>query len=160
VSPANLGQLPSDLPAPTGLCQIKRGVGGVITWNNTVPAQGMQDGGGSLMALYLTPPRRGWWLVHAVTMWLQIEAVWSSFEIGVDLNVADLNGRIRHKLQHSQHAAQGWQTIHVDAPFYLEGGQAYSCVTVWLYSSGCNQQYHCDPAYHWIEGEFIGDGAY
>ena len=74
--------------------------------------------------------------------------------------MADLNGWSRHKLQNSQHSAIGWVTVHVDAPFYLEAGNTYSASSMWIYSSGYNQQYHTEPGYHYIEGEFIGDGAY
>jgi hypothetical protein len=163
VTPKTLGQLSSNQPAPTGLVQCKRGaVEGTIRWNNTVPAQGLQDGAGQLMALYLTtPPQRGWWLLHAQALWLQIEPdAWTSIEWGIDLNVPDLTGRIRHKLQTSQHAFMGWITTHIDCAYFLEASTAYSCVMMWLYSSGWNQEYHCNGMYHYIEGEFVGEGAY
>ena len=161
MSPTNLGQLPSQQPAPTGLVQRKQGVAeAVITWNNTVPAQGLQDGGGGLMAIYTpTITRECWWLIHAETMWLQVEAYWIAFEWGVDLNTTDLNNFIRAKTQRNQHSALGWQGSAVDMAYRLAAGASYSCVMVWLYSGGWNQQYHVHPRFHYIEGELIGEGA-
>ena len=160
MSPTNLGALPGVEVAPTGLTQNKRGVAQTtITWNNTVTfGTSLQDGAGGNMFIQLTTgPRRGWWVIHGQTMWLT-DAPWASFEVHLFCTPADINGWSTFKVQHSMHAAVGWTTVSSDAVYLLEANTAYWCYLVWGYCSGYNWTYHCHPAYHYIEGEFIGEG--
>ena len=162
MSPTNLGALPGVEPAPTGLTQVKRGVASTtLTWNNTVTfGTPLQDGAGGNMVISLTTPnRRGWWVIHGQTMWLQVEAVWMSFEVWVSLSVSDLNGWSTFKSQHCMHPAVGWTSLSHDCAFLLEANSYYACYLIWGYSAGYNQTYHCHPAYHFIEGEFIAEGG-
>ncbi len=156
----NLGGLPSGAPARLGLGQRKQGANNVtLTWDNTYPPQGLQDGGGGLMQISVLAPQRGWWVVHGQSMWMQVDPVWCSFEIGLQLDRADLAGRSLMKCQHSMHPAEGWQSISLDAIWLLEESSQYWCTMQWLYSSGYQQQYYCYPYFHFIEGEFLGEGA-
>ena len=160
MTPVNLADLPGDQPAPTGLVQVKRGaVEGYLTWNNSIPAQPLSDGGGNPMQISITPPRPGWWCIHASSMWHQNEAYWMSWEWGVQLNIADADGRILHKLQCSKHSACTWNYNYIDCVFRLNQGVAYTAHMRWLFSSGWNQLYHTEKRFHYIEGEFIGEGA-
>lgn len=160
MSPTTLGQLPSNLPAPTGRAQVKRGVANTtITWNNTVSEQPLQDGAGGPMTISVATTRRAWWFVHGQMMWIQVDPVWVSFEVGLVMPIADRNGWSRLKTQHSFHSALGWQSISLDGLWLLEANVTYTCHLYWIYSSGYNQTYHCHPYYHYIEGELIGEGA-
>jgi hypothetical protein len=160
VSPTTLGQLPSDQPAPTGQVQRRQGTANTtIDMNNQVTyGTVLQDGSGANMTLSVTPTRRALWLVHAQTMWIQVDPLWMSYEVGLFLSPADRNSWNTFKTQNSQHPAIGWRTVVLDALWSLEANTTYYCSLVWLYSSGYTQRYHTYPYYHFIEAELIEEG--
>jgi hypothetical protein len=161
VTPINLSDLPSNQPAPTGLCQLKRGVGNVgITWNNTVAVQALQDGAGGLMRINITPARTGWWLIRAENIWQSPDAIWDYFHWGVRIVPLDLDGAGDDRCHHAMHSALGWTESCLDTVYRLAAGVAYYAEMYWPNSSsGYNQSYWAGQDYHYIMGEFVGEGA-
>ena len=161
MSPVNFGSLPNSQPAPTGLVQLKRGATAVdIQWNNTVPAQPMQDGSGQPMRISITPARAGWWLIRAETIWRTPDGVWTYFHWGVRLQPADADGWFDDRNHHTMHSVMVWTESVVNTAFRLNAGVAYYCDMWWPNASlGYNENYYTDPQYHFIAGEFIEDGS-
>ena len=163
MSPTNLGDLPSNQPAPTGLCQIKRGGGGGVNYSNGI-AQGttISDGAGGYMTIAVTPPRPGWWIIRAETIWLMLDATWAYFTWCVSCNPVDANGwgggggDWNHM---SQHSAQGWQESCIDTAYRLNANTTYTAGMYWGYSQGWTQQIYTGGDYTYISGEFIEDGS-
>jgi hypothetical protein len=160
MTPTPLGELPTNAPVPMGLMQRKWGnVDGNITWNNTVAAQPLQDNTGGQMRIDITPSRPGWWLVHASTMWHQADAIWVPWEWWVTLSPADADGRANHRTQINRHSACGWTWSQIDCAYRLNAATAYTAYMWWAYSGGYNQHYNTRWDRHYIEGEFIAEGA-
>lgn len=161
MSPVNLGQLPNNQPAPLGRWQRKDGAANVApTWNNGVSYRALDDGVGGQMRVDCTPTTRTWWLVHANTMWIVPAAAWVSWEWGLDLYPnGDLNGFWRAKVQMTQHSATSWNSASCSALYLLEANVSYTCYAVWHPLQANGVQYHCHPYYHWLEGEYVGEGG-
>src|SRR3954465_9540316 len=99
MTPVNLGQLPSDQPVPTGLCQFKRGVSSaqvVVPADNTA----FGDNAGGLMRIAITPQRAGWWIIRAQTIFTLADATWYYLAWNVTLNPADANGIVTEAAHH------------------------------------------------------------
>lgn len=162
MTPINLGDLPSNQPVPTGLCQIKRGTPttGTITWNNTVSIRPMEDGNGQPMRIAITPQRAGWWIIRAETIWSSPDPTWSYFHWGVRLVPLDLDGAGDDRMHHCMHSAQGWTESALNTVYRLGAGIAYYAEMYWPNaSSGYNQSYFSGQDYHYIMGEFVGEGS-
>lgn len=159
MSPINLADLPSNQPAPTGLCQIKRGAGSSIGLNNQYGQGTPLTDGTSPMQISITPQRPGWWVVRAETIWNQVDALWMYFTWYVGLSPADADGFSQAWNHTCQHSAQSWQESCIDVVFRLNAGVAYTAGMFWGYSQGYNQQYFAGVDYHFIMGEFVGEGA-
>lgn len=161
MSPTNFGDLRSDQPAPTGLCQVKRGASAVeIGWSNAYSARPIEDGAGNPMRIAITPIRAGMWLIRAEMIWRTGDPVWSYFHWGVRLTPADADGWFDDRNHHTMHSALGWTESCLNTAFKLSAGVAYTCDMYWPNSSsGYGQIYYCDPAYHGIVGEFLEDGV-
>ena len=160
MTPVNLAALPSNQPAPTGLCQIKRGGAETsLTYNNSIEqGRTMHDGTGVPLQISITPDRPGWWVVRAETIWNQVEAVWMYFAWFIGLNVNDADGQGWDWAHNCQHSAQGWQESCIDAIYRLNAGVTYTCRMAWGYSQGYNQQQYVGKDYTYIFGEFVGEG--
>ena len=162
MSPTNLAALPSNQPAPTGLCQIKRGspADTYIGWYSGVGVQALQDGAGGAMRIYLTPPRSGWWLIRAETMWHMGDAAWYYCHWGVRLSPLDADGRGDDRNHMCLHPALSWTEQVINTAYRLNAGTPYYCEIFW--PNACNAgtwYYHVYQDYHYIAGEFIEDGS-
>jgi hypothetical protein len=161
MSPINFGQLPSDQPVPTGLCQIKRGVSNVsiaVTAASGVVA--LQDGAGAPMRISITPPRPGMWLIRAETMWVLSDAAWYYCHWGVRCVPLDADGRGDDRNHHCIHSALSWTEQVINTAYRLNAGVAYYCEMYWPASANAGTwNYHCYPEYHYISGEFLEDGS-
>jgi len=155
----NLGNLPSQLVLPNGLGQIARGTyDGVNTWNNTVPAQPMQDGNGQQMKVQITPQRAGWWVVHAESIWQTPDAVWTYWHWGIYLTPADAYGWYDDRNHICVHSAIGWSEQTITTAFRLNAGIAYTAYIWWPNSTkGWNQSWWGGKDYFYIKGEFYED---
>ena len=160
--PVNIGNLPSDQPAPTGLCQIKRGVlGSSVNVNNTVPVQPIYDQpGGSPMRISITPARAGWWLIHAGSIWNQLDGGWQYWHSGVRLVPLDALGQGDDRNHHCQHPALGYCESIINTAYRLNANTAYYAEMFWpCASNGYTQQYATAPEWLYILGEFVEDGS-
>lgn len=161
MSPTTLGELPTNQPAPTGRCQIKRGaVNTSIGWVSGVAVQPLQDGAGSPMRISITPTRPGWWVIRAETIWVLSEAAWYYCHWGVRCVPLDADGRGDDRNHMCLHAALSWTEQVINTAYRLNAGTAYYCESYW--PNSCNAgtwNYHCYPEYSYIFGEFIEDGS-
>lgn len=158
----NLGDLPTDQPVPTGLCQIKRGVANTsIAWYSGVAVQPLQDGAGGLMRIGpITPTRPGWWLIRAETMWVLSESAWYYAHWGVRCVPLDADGRGDDRNHMCQHAALSWTEQVINTAYRLNAGTAYYVEQYWPNSANAGTwNYHTYPEYHFISGEFIAEGS-
>jgi hypothetical protein len=157
MSPTNLADLRSDQPAPTGLCQIKRGqVNGTIYYTNAV-AQGtiIHDGNNNPMRIGITPARAGWWIVRAENIWSTPDAAWAYFTWYLQLSPADADGVSQDWNHGCIHSALSWQESSIHTAYRLNAGVAYTVTEYWGYSQGYNQGWWSGPDYCYIMGEFV-----
>jgi len=169
MSPQNLADIPTGMPIPTGDCQVRQGSSNVsVTLNNTFSARPLQDGLGNDMFIEITPYYRGWWIIHAETIWNTPDAVWTYFHWGVrltdggaaDTAKADLNGVSDIRAHVPVHSALIWQESCISTVFKLEMNTVYRCVMWWPNSSfGYNNVFFAGKDYHHIQGEFVEDGT-
>ena len=161
MSPVNFGDLPSDQPAPTGLCQIKRGVANSsLAWSMAIGVRTMEDGSGGLMRINITPPRAGWWLIRAETMWVLSDAAWYYAHWGVRCVPLDADGRGDDRNHMCIHSALSWQESVINTAYRLLAGVPYYCEMYWPNSANAGTwNYHTWYEYHYIFGEFIEDGS-
>lgn len=157
MSPINLADLPSNQPAPTGLCQIKRGASNVgITYNNTIGVKPLEDGVGNPMRIAITPARAGLWLIRAETIWSSPDAIWTYHHWAVRCVPLDALGFGDDRNHHSMHSALGWTEGVINTAYQLNAGVAYYAEMYWPAScSGYNMIHFAGPDYHCIMGEFI-----
>lgn len=162
MSPINLDALPSNQPAPTGLCQIKRGgaaVGG-ITLNNTFSVRPLEDGNGQPMRIAITPQNAGYWVIRAETIWSSPDAAWDYFHWGVRCVPLDADGYGDDRNHHAMHSALSWTESVINTVYRLNAGTAYYTEMYWPNaSSGYNQTYFASQDYHYIMGEFVAEGT-
>jgi hypothetical protein len=140
---------------------MKRGaVNTTITWNNTVSVRPIEDGNGQPMRIALTPSRPGMWLIRAEMIWNTPDAIWSYFHWGVRLVPTDALGFGDDRNHHCMHSALGWTEQVINTAYQLAAGTAYYAEMYWPNSSmGYNQAYWAGPDYHYIMGEFVGEGS-
>ena len=158
MSPVNLGALPSNQPAPTGLCQIKRGAAdaqSVCPANNTA----MLDGAGAPMRIAITPARAGWWVIRAETIFILADAAWYYFSWYIQLSPADANGWSADYSFHCLHNAVGWRQNAIDAVFLLNASTAYTATMMFNVRQAGTVSYWTGSTYCYIAGEFIGEGS-
>jgi len=158
MSPTNLAALPSDQPAPTGLVQVKRGVNEAGAWySNSSGRQWLMDGAGGYMQIHLTPPRPGWWLLRAETIWTTDNGAWTSMTWSIQVNADEANVATDYL---SLHSAISWQEQAIDFVYPLSAGVGYSAGLVWANFGGAgNFAFWTGPTYTYIAGEFVGEGA-
>jgi hypothetical protein len=155
MSPAYLGALPLDQPAPTGLVQLKRGAGGQIAVpGNYSP---LVDGIGGTMKIAITPTRPGWWCLRAETIFIT-NANWISFAWYIEVLPADYNGDQSTWNYCTMHSAQGWQQSCLDATYRLKANTAYTAEMRFAFTQGEQQYFYAGPGYTFIAGEFVGEG--
>ena len=161
MSPVNLGDLSAIQPAPTGLCQIKRGAANAtIGWYSGVGVQPLQDGAGGPMRINIKPSRPGWWLIRAETFWVLSDGAWYYCHWGVRLVPTDAYGTGDDRNHMCLHAALSWTEQVINTAYRLYADTDYYCEMFW--PNACNAgtwNYHTWPEYHYIFGEFIEDGA-
>ena len=172
MSPKNLADLSSDAPVPTGDAQVRQGASNAESiYNNTVSARPLLDApGGNAAGMFIevVPYERGWWIVHAETIWRTPDAVWTYFHWGLRLTDggvantvrADMDGISDIRNHVIVHSAQVWQESVITTVFKLEKNTLYRCVMWWPNSSfGYNNTYFCGQDYHFMQGEFVEDGT-
>lgn len=161
MSPINLGELPTDQPAPTGLCQIKRGIANASTaltsGSGVVP---LYDGSGGPMRVSITPNRPGWWVIRCETMWVLSDAAWYYAHWGVRCVPLDADGRGDDRNHMCIHSALSWTEQVINTAYRLRPSVPYYAEAYWPNSVNAGTwNYHTYPEYHFISGEFIEDGA-
>lgn len=161
MTPVNLGQLPTDQPAPTGLCQVKRGVANTSTpLTSGSGVVSLLDGAGAPMRISITPSRPGWWLVRAETMWVLSDAAWYYCHWGVRCVPLDADNRGDDRNHMCIHSALSWQESVINTAYRLNANTAYYCEMYWPNSVNAGTwNYHTWYEYHYIFGEFIEDGS-
>lgn len=170
MSPQNLSDLPTSAPAPTGDAQVRRGAqNSEVGYNNTVSARPLIDApAGNDMFIEVVPYYRGYWIVHAETIWRTVDAVWTYCHWGVrltdggaaDTAKPDLNGYYDARNHIVMHSAQVWQESCLSTVFKLEMNTVYRAVMWWPNSSGgWSNNYFAGPEYMHIQGEFVEDGS-
>lgn len=159
MTPVNLGDLPSNQPAPTGLGQLKRGAANAQT---LCPANGyaMGDGAGGYMQIGITTGSRpGWWVIRAENIFIIGDAAWYYFSWYVNLNQADANG-IQNEMCHGRiHSAIGWQHYAIDTAYRLNPNTSYLATMVYGSRQAGTHYYWTGPDYCTIGGEFIAEGS-
>lgn len=161
MTPVNFGDLRSDQPAPTGLCQIKRGAANVsIALTGAAGVVALQDGAGAPMRISITPPRAGWWVIRAETMWVLSDAAWYYSHWGVRCVPADADGKNDDRNHMCIHSALSWTEQVINTAYRLNANTAYYVEEYWPNSVNAGTwNYHCYPEYHYMYGEFIEDGS-
>src|SRR3954453_5006559 len=160
MSPTNFGALPSNQAAPTGLCQIKRGVNPVaIVWTTANAVEPLQDGAGGYMRISITPPRAGWWIIRAETIWALGEAAWYYMHWGVRISPADALGATEDRNHHCLHSALGWTEQVINTAYRLNAATSYYAEMYWpCATNGGSWNYYTASVFHYIMGEFVEDG--
>jgi hypothetical protein len=156
----NLGQLASNTPVPTGVCQIKRGAGSTdMTFNNTV-AQGtvITDGAGQPMRISVTPTNPGWWVIRAESVWSSPDAVWRYWTWYVGISPTDADGVTGDWNHGCTHSITGYRESCLNTIFRLNANTTYSATMTWGYSQGNNQRIWPGTDFLYIMGEFVGEG--
>src|SRR3954453_12915360 len=94
MSTTNFGNIPSNLPAPTPRCQIKRGVtDSAVNYNNTVASNTkIGDGAGGFMQISVTPTYACYWLVCANFMTHSLDGDWRRCDFSIYITPADAEG--------------------------------------------------------------------
>jgi hypothetical protein len=159
MSPVNLGDLPSQSPAPTGLGQLKRGASNAQT---ATPADNsiLYDGAGAPMRIALTTgPRPGWWLVRAETIFIIGDGAWYYFAWYVQLSPADADGIQNHYAHGRLHSAIGWEQSCIDAAYRLNPSTSYTATMMYGYRQAGSHYYWTGPDYTTIAGEFVAEGS-
>ena len=158
MNPINLADLPSNQPAPTGLVQIKRGAAdGVANYSMGSGRQWIIDGGGGYMQIAITPPRAGWWLLRAETIWTTDYPGWTSLTWSIQVNADEANVATNYL---SLHSTIGWQESVMDIVYPLSAGVAYTAGLVWANFGGAGtHSIWTGGGYTFIAGEFVGEGA-
>jgi hypothetical protein len=161
MSPTNLGDLPSNEPAPTGLVQLKRGVANQTDGytNNNPIGTVLTDGAGGRMEIAITPARPGWWLIRAENIIYSPDAIWTYcyWEVFLTPNDADnVNLAIAYLPLHS---ALSWNESCIDTAHRLNAGVAYKAQMRWRANSGYSHGFWTGPDYCYIMGEFVEDGS-
>jgi len=161
MSPVNLGDLPSNQPAPTGLVQIKRGVvDGVLSLNNNNAAGTLiHDGTGAPMEIAITPNRPGWWLIRAETIVYTPDAIWTVAVWDVFITPNDADNVSQSIAYVPTHSAQSWQESCIDTAHRLNAATAYKAQIRWLGNGGWNNGFWTGGTYSYIMGEFLEDGS-
>lgn len=157
MSPVNLGDLPSNQPAPTGLCQIKLGQAGGVNYSSAAQYQPIGDGAGGQMSISITPSRPGWWVVRGQTIWLALDAAWYYFCWYLNIVPTDADGWSSDYNHMCQHSYQGWMQSCIDTVWRLNAGVAYTARMYWGYSQAGTQQMYGAYPYTSLMGEFIGE---
>jgi hypothetical protein len=158
MTPVLLGDLASNQPAPTGLCQIKRGASDAQTVcpaNNSI----MYDGAGAPMQIAITPARPGWWIIRAETIFIIADAAWYYFAWYIQLSPADANGQSIDYGHHCLHNAVGWRQQAIDTAFRLNASTAYTATLYFRDRQAGTVYYWTGATYTYIAGEFIGEGS-
>lgn len=140
---------------------IKRGaVAGEIGWQINAPGPTpLQDGAGGAMAISLTPPRDGWWIIRAETIWRIAEANWYWWYWSVALNRADVNGWSQDYAHMTAYNGCSWTESCIDTAFRVAAGIPYTAYAYWPNASnGGTQVYYTGPEFHSLQGEFCADG--
>ena len=163
MTPVNLGQLPTDQPAPLGQGQVKPGVtDGTTNYNNTspngYPLTDAPSGGGNPMRLSLTPQYDCWWRVTALGIWTTGDAAWTRADWGIDLAPADADGYSRTTSPVWMHSATSWEHSRCTALFRLKAGIVYTATAVWISSDGYGHQVWNGSTYWSITGHTIAEG--
>ena len=151
------------------MAKSEQGSSGVeVNYNNTISARPLNDGTGGSMFIEIVPYYRGYWIIHAETIWRTPDNIWTYFHWGVRLTDGggahtakpDLNGAYDFRMHVSVHLLQYWQESCLSTVFKLEKDTLYRCLMWWPNSSfGYNQAIFAGDAYHHIQGEFVEDGS-
>ena len=163
--PINLGDLPSNLPAPLGQGQVKPGGSpeGQTNYTNATAGTPILDGVGVgvgvPMRISLTPQYECWWRVVAFCILNGSDAVWSRADFGIDLAPTDMDGYYRCQGCNYTHPTVGWNHGRVTAFYHLRAGVAYTATMMWLGApSGYNQQIWNGFTYCALQGHTIAEG--
>ena len=161
MTPVNLGDLPSNEAAPTGLVQIRRGVvgAGQVQWSDHSP---MYENVGSPWPMYIyisTGNRPGWWVIRAETIFSMADAAWYYFHWYIHLSQADENGVQDDHNYKCQHSALSWQQSCLDTAFKLKANAYYEATMYYGGRSGGTVYRWCGADYTYIKGEFIAEGS-
>ena len=101
----------------------------------------------------------GWWVVRAETIWLANDAAWYYFTWNITLSQPDADG-VQQAWNHMcQHPNQGWMESCIDVIFRLQPNTYYQASMCWGYTQAGSQTCFTAGEYHYIFGEFVGEGA-
>jgi hypothetical protein len=164
--PTALELLPSNLPAPTGRCQIKRGgsnANAVVRYNNTVAAGTKHsDGVGGFLEISVTPRYACYWLVTGNLITHGVNGSWQRMDWGIRITPNDVNGTslaAKIATQCYDLTTVEWQTTTGSYMFRLAANTTYTAYLSFEYSSGFNQEIHCNQAWTRIMGRIIGESV-
>lgn len=159
MTPVNLGDLPSNQPAPTGLCQFKKGARNAQTTcpaNNSIMYDGLTD---PMEITITTGSRPGWWLIRAENIFIIGDAAWYYFAWYVQLTPADANG-VSIEYSHGRlHSALGWNHYPLDAAFRLNANTFYKATMYFRDRQAGTFYYWTGPDYCTLSGEFVAEGS-
>lgn len=155
MTPVNLGNLPSNVPAPTGT---------VVRYLGNQEAYSACVNGGWLtgMGVSITPQYNCAFVLKASLLVINIgAAVWSRADFALRCSINDKAGFIqRGKVVHTSHNALTWTTIVLKAVWQLQAGVAYSFGVYQPYVQQANVMYYHQAGRHFhMVGYTLGEGA-
>jgi hypothetical protein len=164
--PTNFADLPSNLAAPIGKMQHKRGVtdGNQTFTTATVLGTKMVDGSGGLMQITYTPLYPCIWIVRANVMSCgAVDGIgWRRWDWSIFISPADVNGvteGIRVPCQAYDNGTVAWRTHAASYPFRLAANTAYTAYLAHAFLSGGSILYHSGPQWIRIMGRSVSEGV-
>lgn len=165
--PTNLSDLASNLPAPNGRVQIKRGVGGdgAVNFNTATPAGTMfPDNAGGFMQISYTPRYPCFWVVHSCAMahGYPDGSGWRRWDHGIYITPADADGvtlgfQCPHEIY--DNSSVEWRTVAGSCMFRLNPGITYTAYLAHTYITVGTVQLYIGQIWSRIVGRIVGEGV-